>query len=196
MSSKSLKKNKPASAPEGGRLIELGRIVGAHGLRGEVRVAPHAAPCPTLRPGLLVWLHLPHTSPRVVETTGVRTAYKARQKTPSLLLAFAGISSRSEAEGLCGAALFVDEAALPRLAAGEFYHYRLIGLAVETVTNERVGDIAGILTTPAHDVLVVRNGTDEHLIPVVADVIRTIDLSGRRVVIDPPPGLLETGPRG
>lgn len=196
MSSKSSKKNKPAGGPEGGPLIELGRIVGAHGLRGEVRVAPHAPPCPTLRPGLLVRLHLPHAPPRVVEITGVRTAYKARQKTPSLLLALAGVSSRSEAEGLCGATLLVDEAALPRLAAGEFYHYRLIGLAVKTVTNLRVGDIAGILTTPAHDVLVVRDGTDEHLIPVVADVIHTIDLSGRRVVIDPPPGLLEAGPRG
>lgn len=196
MSSKSSKKNKQAGIPEGGRLIELGRVVGAHGLRGEVRVAPHAASCPTLRRGLLVRLHLPHASPRAVEITGVRTAYKARQKTPSLLLAFAGISSRSEAEGLYGAALLVDEAALPRLAAGEFYHYRLIGLAVETVTNEQVGAIDGVLTTPAHDVLVVRNGADEHLIPVVADVVRTIDLSGRRVVIDPPPGLLDAEPRG
>ena len=132
----------------------------------------------------------------MVEITGVRTAYKARQKTPSLLLALAGVSSRSEAEAQCGAALLVDEAALPRLAAGEFYHYRLIGLAVETVTSEQVGVIDGVLTTPAHDVLVVRNGTDEHLIPVVADVIHTIDLSGRRVVIDPPPGLLDAGPRG
>ena len=196
MSSKSSKKSKPAGIPEGGRLIELGRVVGAHGLRGEVRVAPHAASCPTLRRGLLVRLHLPHASPRAVEITGVRTVYKARQKTPTLLLTFACISSRSEAEALHGATILVDEATLPRLAAGEFYHYRLIGLAVETVTNEQVGAIDGVLTTPAHDVLVVRNGTDEHLIPVVADVVRTIDLPGRRVVIDPPPGLLNAEPRG
>lgn len=196
MSSKSSKKNKPAGVPEEGRLIELGRVIGAHGLRGEVRVTPHASPCPTLRPGLLVRLRLQRAAPRAFEVTGVRTIHKARQKTQPLLLAFAGIRSRSEAEALRGATMLVDEAALPRLAAGEFYHYRLIGLAVETLTNERVGEIDGVLTTPAHDVLVVHNGTDEHLIPVVAEVVRTIDLSGRRVVIDPPPGLLDAGPQG
>ena len=196
MSSKSSKKNESGGEAETGRLIELGRVVGAHGLRGEVRVTPHATPCPTLRIGLHVRLSLPDLATRTLEIVNVRTVQKARQHTPRLLLAFAGIDSRGEAESLRGATLLVDEAALPKLGAGEFYHYRLIGFAVETVTSERVGDIQEVLTTPAHDVLVVGNGSVEHLVPVVEDVVRAIDLPRRLVVIDPPPGLLDAAPQG
>lgn len=196
MSSKSSKKNESGGEAETGRLIELGRVVGAHGLRGEVRVTPHAVPCPTLRIGLRVRLRLPDMASRTFEIANVRTVQKARRHTPRLLLAFAGIDSRGEAELLRGAALLVDEAALPKLGAREFYHYQLIGLAMETVTGERVGDIQEVLTTPAHDILVVRNGSVEHLVPVVEDVVRAIDLPRRLVVIDPPPGLLDAAPQG
>lgn len=196
MSSKSSKKNESGGEAETGRLIELGRVVGAHGLRGEVRVTPHATSCPTLRTGLHVRLRLPDVAPQTLEIANVRTVQKARQHTPRLLLAFAGIDSRGEAESLRGATLLVDEAALPKLGAREFYHYQLIGLAVETVTSERVGDIQEVLTTPAHDVLVVCNGSVEHLVPVVEDVVRAIDLPRSRVVIDPPPGLLDAVPQG
>lgn len=196
MSSKSSKKNESGGEAETGRLIELGRVVGAHGLRGEVRVTPHAVPCPTLQTGLHVRLCLPDVATRALEIVNVRTVRKARRHTPRLLLAFAGIDSRGEAESLRGAALLVDEAALPKLGVSEFYHYQLIGLAVETVTSERVGDIQGVLTTPAHDVLVVGNGGAEQLVPVVEDVVRTIDLPRRLVVINPPPGLLDAAPQG
>lgn len=195
MSSKSSKKNKPAGEigeSRTNRLIEIGRIVGVHGLRGEARVTPYSSPCPTLRPGLQVELHTPQAVQYTLEIVNVRTVSNARRKTPSLLLAFAGIHSRSRAESLRGALLFVDETALPELRAGEFYHNQLIGLSVQTATDERVGDIYTITTTPAHDLLVVRNGKTEYLIPVVEDVIQSIDLSDRRVIIDPPPGLLES----
>lgn len=196
LSSKSSKKNESGGEAETGRLIELGRVVGAHGLRGEVRVTPHAAPCPTLRIGLHVRLSLPDVAIRTLEIVNVRTVQKARQQTPRLLLAFADIDSRGEAESLREAVLLVDEAVLPKLGAGEFYHYQLIGLAVATVTSELVGDIQGVLTTPAHDVLVVSSGSVEHLVPVVEDVVRAIDLPRRLVVIDPPPGLLDAAPQG
>ena len=62
----------------------------------------------------------------------------------------------------------------------------------DTFTHlEPIGTIAEILTTPGHDVFVVRNGEKEYLIPVVEDVVRTIALEDRLVIIDPPEGLLE-----
>jgi len=85
----------------------------------------------------------------------------------------------------------VDETDLPQLQAGEFYHYQVIGLPIRTLTHESIGTIAEVLTTPGHDVFVVRNGTKEYLIPVVEEVVRTIAIEDRQVIIDPPEGLLE-----
>jgi 16S rRNA processing protein RimM len=55
----------------------------------------------------------------------------------------------------------------------------------------RLGSIAGVLQMPAHDVLVVRGGGREYLIPAVEAIVKEVDLEAGRVRIDPPAGLLE-----
>ncbi len=182
LSSKLSKKN---NVPSVATLIELGRVVNTHGVRGEVRLRPHSSPCPTLQPGLCVTLRKKDDWEETFELIQVRP------HASFILLKFAGIDSRDRAEALRDTILLVEETALPQLHAGEFYHYQLIGLPIQTMTKEPVGTIAEILTTPGHDVFVVRNGEKEYLIPVVEEVIRTIAIEGRLVIIDPPEGLLE-----
>ena len=182
MSSKSSKKN---NAPSTTKLIEIGRVVNTHGVRGEVRLLPHSAPTLTLRPGLCVTLRAKDSSEDEIKILQVRP------RAPFLLLKFAGIESRNQAESLRDSILLVKERDLPRLEEGEFYHYQLIGLAIRTITHEQVGTIAEVLTTQGHDLLVVHNQEKEYLIPVVEDIIRTIDFESRQVIIDPPEGLLE-----
>ncbi len=116
---------------------------------------------------------------------------QVRPHASCLLLKFVGVDSRDRAEALRGSSLFVDETDLPHLQVGEFYHYQVIGLPIRTLTQEAIGTIAEVLTTPGHDVFVVRNGTKEYLIPVVEEVVRTIAIEDRQVIIDPPEGLLE-----
>src|SRR2546425_746746 len=72
------------------------------------------------------------------------------------------------------------------LAVGE-----VVGFGVDTVQGERVGTIAATFATGTNDVWVVQAAEREHLIPVVAEIVRAIDRAGRRVVIDPSPGLLD-----
>ena len=60
-----------------------------------------------------------------------------------------------------------------------------------TVDGRDVGIVAGVMSNGLHDVLEVRAGEREHLIPVVSEVVRAIDRAGRRVRIDPLPGLLD-----
>ena len=182
LSSRSSKKN---SALNAARLIELGRVVNTHGVRGEVRLLPHAASCVTVRPGLDVILR--HTDATEVSLQ----ITQARPHASFVLLKFVGIDSRGEAEPLRDTALLVEEAHLPQLEEGEFYHYQVIGLPIQTMTHQRIGTIAEVLTTQAHDILVVRDGDQEYLIPVVEDVVRAIDIKGRFVTVDPPEGLLE-----
>lgn len=181
----SLRLSKKNSRPSPATRIELGRVVNTHGVRGEVRFLPHSSPCPTLRPGLRVTLR---------KTDAPEEGFELKQVRPHascLLLKFAGVDSRDRAEALRGSSLFADESDLPQLQVGEFYHYQVIGLPIRTLTQESIGTIAEVLTTPGHDVFVVRDGTKEYLIPVVEDVIRTIALKDRQVIIDPPEGLLE-----
>ena len=181
----SLRLSKKNSRPRPATRIELGRVVNTHGVRGEVRFLPHSSPCPTLRPGLRVTLCKTDASQEEVELKQVRP------HAPFLLLKFVGVDSRDRAEALRESGLFVDESDLPQLRAGEFYHYQVIGLPVRTLTQESIGTIEEVLTTPGHDVFVVRDGEKEYLIPVVEEVVRTISIEERQIIIDPPAGLLE-----
>jgi len=108
-----------------------------------------------------------------------------------LLLAFTGITDRNAAEALAGHRILVAEADLPPLGADEFYHHELVGFAVDTIGGEHLGAVVETFSTGLNDVWVVRDAAREYLIPVIADVVRTIDRDARRIVVDPIPGLLD-----
>ena len=69
---------------------------------------------------------------------------------------------------------------------------RAEGYRVETTDGRALGDVAETFSTGINDVWVVRDQGREHLIPAIADVVKLIDREGRRIVIDPLPGLLDT----
>jgi len=85
----------------------------------------------------------------------------------------------------------VEEQALPPLPDGEFYYYQLIGLPVFTTSGELIGSIAQVFFSGGHDILVVQHGEKEYMIPVTEEIVRSLDIPGRRVVIEPLEGLLE-----
>ena len=80
---------------------------------------------------------------------------------------------------------------MPAPADGEFYYHELAGFAVATSDGRALGTVATTFSTGLNDVWVVRDGEHEHLIPVIADVVRRIDRDGRRIVIEAIPGLLD-----
>jgi 16S rRNA processing protein RimM len=163
----------------------VAKIVGAHALRGLLRVRPHQPPAPSLAPGRTV----------LVDRAGTRRALRVRSANPHgrglLLLSLEGVDDRSAAEALAGATILVEASALPPAGEGEFYYHEVVGFDVVTVGGERLGTVASTFSTGPNDVWIVREGEREHLIPVIADVVRAIDRPGRRIVIDPLPGLLE-----
>jgi len=165
-------------------LLPLGPLVNTHGIRGELRLLPYNPDSTTLRPGLHVVLRRADEEfPR--QLTGVRRHKRF------LLLTLDGCDSLDAAEALVGCELCVTLDDLPPLQAGEVYHYELVGMAVVTSAGDSLGTVTEVLTTPAHDVCVVRDGAAEHLIPLVANVVREIDRDGRRIVVEPLPGLLD-----
>jgi 16S rRNA processing protein RimM len=183
-SSRSSKRSEPA-APATDGVVAVGEIVAAHALRGLLRVRAYQPPAPSLAPGRQVVLEHGDTRRRV---TVVSAAPHARGL---VLVALDGVTDRDAAEALVGARLLVRADELPPPAADEFYYHEVVGFRVETTDGRCLGTVDATFSTGVNDVLVVRDGEREHLIPVIADVVRAIERGPRRIVIEPMPGLLE-----
>lgn len=111
-----------------------------------------------------------------------------------VLLKFAGVDTMSDAEQLAGFDVVVPEGELYELPEGEdvYYDFDLVGCHVETMAAEPVGDVERVMRTAAHDLLVVRRPDGrEALIPFVDEICPTVDLEAKRIVVDPPEGLLD-----
>ena len=100
---------------------------------------------------------------------------------------------RNAAELLRGTVLRVDARTLPPLDdEDEYYDSQLVGLAVELTDGTPLGAVADVLHLPHGDVLAIaRDGAAEALVPFVRAMVPVVDLTGRRVVVDPPEGLLD-----
>jgi 16S rRNA processing protein RimM len=102
-----------------------------------------------------------------------------------------GITDPNLAEPLKGKNVFADERDLPRPSPDEFYFRDVIGCEVFLTDGRRIGAVEEIIATGANDVFVVRDEGKEVLVPVIADVVKQIDVAARRVVIEAVPGLLD-----
>ena len=108
-----------------------------------------------------------------------------------VFLKFKEIQSRDDAEALRGTYLYIPEKELYSLDEDEFYYHQLIGLKVFSEENDYIGEILEIENYPENDVLVVRDiNKEKHLIPLVKDIIREIDVESQKVKIRLIEGLL------
>jgi len=98
-----------------------------------------------------------------------------------------GIRDRTAAEQLRNLELFVPRDRLPKLADEEFYHADLIGLAVEDHDGTTLGTITAVHNFGAGDLLEIQpiRGGDTVMVPFSADAVPVIDITGRRMVLDP-----------
>lgn len=166
-------------------MIPLGRLVNTHGIRGELRLLPHAFPCPTLQKGVAVSLQ-GETGP-----ASWSTLESVRPHAPFLLVRLQGVTSFAQAQALRDTVISVAEDLLPPLQTDEFYYYQVIGLRVFTTAGEQIGTITQIFFSGGHDVWEVRQGQKEYLIPVTDEIVRSIDIPGGRAIVAPLAGLLE-----
>ncbi|WP_245667764.1 ribosome maturation factor RimM [Actinomadura macra] len=164
--------------------LVVGRVGRPHGIRGEVTIDVRTdEPDARFTPGTAIATDPADAGPIVIE--------RARWHSGRLLLHFAGIDDRDAAEGLRGTWLVVEEDDIPSSSdPDDFHDQELIGLAVVTADGTDVGRVAEVLHH-GQDLLVVRGAGGETLIPFVAALVPEVDVPGGRLVIDPPPGLLD-----
>ncbi len=166
-------------------LIGLGRISGAHGIRGAVKVRPDAAAA-TTDPEVFLALA------EVVIGGHKYNIEQADRLKNQVLLHLAGVDTRSRAEHLAGQEVLGDRRRFPQLPPGEYYWFQLLGLPVyDAGDGALLGHLQEILPTPGHDVYVVVEGCREVLFPAVEEVIVEINLAEGFIRVAPPQGLLE-----
>ena len=162
------------------RLVAVGKVVKAHGVRGHLRLVPFGETLEGLGAGEEISARLPDGSIERLITVEIRTQRKA------VLFLSREVRTAAEAQRLVGAEICVPESRLPALAADEFYWHQLIGLEVMSVDGRRLGTIRQIIETGSNDVYVVQEGREEVLIPALAEVVREVNLERRLMVVDLP----------
>jgi 16S rRNA processing protein RimM len=170
--------------------LVVGRVVRPHGIRGELAVEVRTD-MPELR----------FAAGSVLGTEpadrGPLTVSAARWHAGRLLVTFRGYADRTRAEALRGTLLVMDSAAAGAAGPDEFHDYQLVGLEVLTVAGERLGVVTDVLHH-GQDLLVIapagaRSRHGEILVPFVAAIVPEVDVAAGRLVIDPPPGLIDPG---
>ncbi len=107
------------------------------------------------------------------------------------VIGFAGVDTMNDAETFAGCELRVPVDRLASLPEGTFYRHDLIGCRVETVQGAEVGVVDDVEGTAGGSRLVVSGARGEIQIPLAAHICTSVDLSTKRIVIDPPEGLLD-----
>lgn len=114
----------------------------------------------------------------------------ARDHRNRFLVKFEGVGTREEAEAVKGT-LFVPAERARDLEHGEYWEREVVGCEVFTGDGTRIGTVTDVIPGPAQDLLEIDTGRGTGLVPFVSEIVTSVDTSARRVVIDPPEGLLE-----
>lgn len=160
------------------KLILLGRIVGVHGVRGELKLESYTEPRTQIfryQP----WLLRSASGEKQIE------GGRGRVQGKGLVAELPGVTDRDAAAALTGTEIWVARSVLPAPKPGEYYWSDLEGLEVVTVEGVPLGRVSHLVATGANDVLVVRDAERERLVPfLVGRFVTEVDLASGRLTVD------------
>lgn len=161
------------------RRILVGRVVGAFGVRGEVKLEVWTEPRAAIF-GYRPWyLRDPAGNERELDEVRGRIVGKG------VAADLPGVDDRDAADAMRGTEIWISRGSLPPAKDGEFYWSDLEGLAVLTVDGRSLGTVSHLFATGANDVLVTRDESREWMIPFVRpQFITDIDLAAGRITVD------------
>ncbi|MFQ5465105.1 MAG: ribosome maturation factor RimM [Thermodesulfobacteriota bacterium] len=173
--------------------VPVGRVTGAHGIRGEVRVHVYGGLGEDGFPWKEVFLVCG-------DRTSAREITRMRPHKGALIVQFEGPSTRDEAKGLVGCEVEVPASDLPEPGPGEYYYRDLVGMDVWTAGQgaeaEYLGRVMNIIPTGGNDVFEVTGPRGEVLIPAISEVVLDVDQAARKITVRLLEGLIETPPEG
>ena len=169
----------------GSETVPLGKVVGTHGIRGQLRVVLYSGEFSSVAG--LESLTLRGADGRM-EAFAVTAITRHGKK---VLVTLKDFDTINQVHHLVGRELLVRREQLPELPEGEYYWCDLIGLRVVTDRGEDLGILSEVIATGSNDVYVVTSGEREYLIPALEDIVVEIDLDGGTMKVSPPEGLFD-----
>mgnify|MGYP000938033713 CR=1 FL=1 len=160
------------------RRILLGRVVGAFGVRGELKLESWT------EPRTAIFNYQPWTlrSPSGQEST--LTGVRGRETGKNIVAVFPGVEDRNAVDALIGTEISVPRSALPPPNADEYYWVDLEGLQVRTVEGVLLGRVSHLFSTGSNDVLSIQ-GDRERMVPFVQpDFVKSVDFEANLIVVD------------
>ncbi len=178
-------------------MVPVGKILSAHGIKGEVKIFPYGETLKTRKKGDLLFLKpedfpplLPSPQRGIDKSWVVFTVNNLRLHNKVFIVSFAEITTRNDSEKLAGKEIFLPENLFPPTEEGEYFYYQIIGLKVKSKDGKYIGQVKSIFETQAHDIYVVqKKGKKEILIPAVSEIVVEIDLQKGLMIVDLPDGL-------
>jgi len=161
--------------------LVVGRIGRAHGVLGEATVQVQTDD-PDVRFKVGAKLSLDNGKDLTIRS--------ARWHNQILLLAFDGIIDRNQIEELRDQ-MISAEVDITSLSPGEYHYQQLLGCQVFLQSNQLIGEVDEIVKLPGQDLLSVAKNGKKVLIPMVKKIIISIDVLAKKIVVDPPEGLLD-----
>lgn len=164
--------------------VLLGAVIRPHGIRGELKIQPF-----TDNPGSFSRYRKLYLAPEGDSLKVEFTNEQARSNGKTIILKLKECTDRNRAEQLTGMGVWLPISELPPLAAGEFYLHSLEGKQARTIDGQRLGVVAGLMVGGGQDILVIRDGESEYLVPMAPGFVAGVD--EETITLDVPPGLLD-----
>jgi 16S rRNA processing protein RimM len=169
---------------EAEKYVLIGKVTKAHGIKGELKIRAFSGHLQSITR---------HKQLLLVSRQGVVSPVfnvaRARIGNKEAIVLLKGVTDRNHAEELCGQGVLVYKDTLPALDADEFYLHELEGIQVKTVAGEIIGNVDAFFNNGVQDLLVVRSGQNEVLIPLIPGMIT--ERNEKCLTIAPPTGLLD-----
>jgi 16S rRNA processing protein RimM len=172
--------------------VEVGAVIDAYGLKGWLKIAPHAQDGSALLSAKRWWLVKGREGQAHREYHSA-ARMSAKIHGDSVVGQLSGVADRDAAMRLRGARVYVSRAEFPAPEADEYYWVDLIGLDVANEAGVELGKVADLIDNGAQSVLRVtyasadkdgKPATGERLIPFVGVFVKTVDLAAKRIVVD------------
>lgn len=159
----------------------MGAIAGAFGVHGEVRLKSFCANPEDIA----------KYTPLLDEQGALYSVNKLRPIKGGLAAKIREIPTREIAESLRSTRLYAERAKFPELEEDEYYQSDLIGLEVVDGHGEAIGKVKSVQNFGAGDLLEIHYQGKTALVPFTRDIVPTVDIAMRKIIIDPPEGLLD-----
>lgn len=160
--------------------ITIGRVLGPWGIKGKIRVNPMTDFPERFDAGETAYIE---ERLYIIENTEWHKG--------NALVKLKGIESINDAGEFTGKLVEISAAQVRPLPTGQYYYYQITGLKVITTVGREIGTVTDVLTASANDIYVVKGKDGEVLIPATEDIIKSIDLEKKLMIIEAVPGLLE-----